>query len=147
MDNAFNDNSQTHYYGPAPPANERFRPQNPTHKSPQLLGNSTIQQGVHQIDRSFRQAFSNRSLSEGNVVPNMPRNNDDDESDENDGSYKPPPPLSTSSSEPIYTTYKGNLTKYDNSVRETNVSSYNTKDNKIINAFNDKISDDYLRHG
>ena len=76
----------------------------------------------------------------------MPRNNDEDESEENNDSNKPPP-LSTSSSEPIYRHYKGNLTKEDNSVHTTNVSSYNSERNFIRNAFNDKTSDDYLRQG
>ena len=78
----------------------------------------------------------------------MPRNNDDDESDENNDSNRPQaPPLSTSSSEPIYKIYEGDLTKEDFSVHRTYVSSYNTEGNVIRNSFNDKASDDYLRQG
>jgi len=139
MDNVFNDNSQTHYFRPAPPANQRVWPQNQTPKLPQLIGNSGLPQSIQEIDQRFRQAFWNRSLSEGDALPNtMPGNNDDDESGDNNDSNKPPL-LSTSSSEPIYTTYKGKLTKYDNSIRETNISSDNTEGNLNRNSFNDDL--------
>jgi hypothetical protein len=83
------------------------------------------------------QTFSpNRSSSEGNAAPNMSRNNDDDDDDESDGNNNDPPLPSTSSKEPIYTTYTGNVIKHDNSVHKTNVSSFNAEDNEIINCFN-----------
>ena len=98
---------------------------------------------IPQIDKMFRQAFSNRSQSEGNVAQNIPRNNDDN----NVNDSNKPPPLSTSSSEPIYTIYNGNLTKKDFSVHRTYVSCNNSEGNVIRNSFNDKTSDDYLRQG
>jgi hypothetical protein len=68
----------------------------------------------------------------------MSRNNDDEdeESDGNNNDPNKPPPLSTSSSEPIYKTFKGNVVKHDNSVHKTNISSFNAENNEVIDCFN-----------
>ena len=105
-----------------------------TQDSPQITGNGMLPYRIQHIEQRMRQTFSERSLSEGNVAPNMPRNNDD-EFDENNDPIKPPP-ISTSSSEPIVRTIDGNFTKVDNSKHKTNISSNNVKDNVIINSFN-----------
>ena len=96
-----------------------------------------LPQSVQFIDQRMRQTFGNRSLSDGNVPPNMPRNNyeDDEEFDESNDSNRPLPPLSTSS-EPIIRTFEGNYTKHDNSVHKTNISSHNAERNKVENCFN-----------
>ena len=96
-----------------------------------------LPQSIQFIGQRTLQTFPNRSLSEGNVPPNMPRNNNHDDDEEFDERNDPnrPPPLSTSS-EPIIRTFEGNYTKHDNSVHKTNISSYNTEGNTIENSFN-----------
>jgi len=145
MSNAFNDNSETHYFGRVPPTNQGqgVRPQNPQSKDqtpnqPQQVESIVLPRLQH-LEQKMRQTFSNpegqpRSLSEVNVVPNLHRNNGDDEFDGNNE----PPPVSTSSSGPTVRTIKGNYTKYDNSDHTTNISSHNVKGNTVINSFNDK---------
>ena len=99
------------------------------HNLPQSMENSMLPQGIQRIEQRMRQINSREGFT-----PNMSRNNDDGGSDENDRNKRPP--VSTSSSEPIHRTIKGNFTKYDNSVRKTNISSFNVKDNTIRNSFN-----------
>ena len=85
--------------------------------------------------------LANRSLSEGNVLPIMPRNNslsDDDEEFDESNDPNRLPPLSTSS-EPIIRTFKGNYIKHDN-VYKTNISSYNEYRDNILNCFNNNYS-------
>ena len=119
-----------------------------THNLPPLIGNGALPQGIQDIDQRMRQTFANRSLSEGNAAPNMHRNNDDDEFDENnDSDPNKPPPLLTSTSEPIYRTFEGNLTKYNNSVHKTNISSFNAEHNEVKNSFNDNYSVSSSRQG
>ena len=100
---------------------------------------------IQHINQRMRQTFSNskesgqiRPSSEENGVPNMPRNTDDD--DEQDEEPMPSStsktPLSSSSSGPIIRTFKGNVIKRDNSVHETNISSFNAERNEINNSFN-----------
>lgn len=109
-----------------------------TQNLPQITGNGVIPYGIQHIEQRMRQTFPTRSLSEGNVAPNMSRNNDDDEFDETNDPNKPPPVL-TSSSEPIVRTVKGHYTKVDNSKHQTNISSFNAEHNEIIKSFNDNF--------
>ena len=103
----------------------------------QFMGNGVLPQSIQNVGHRMRQTFQNRSLSEGNVPPNMPRNNNEDDNELDEGNDpNRPPPLSTSSSEPIFKTYEGNVVKHDNSQRITNILSYNTKGNVIENSFN-----------
>jgi len=145
VDNAYNDYSETHYYGRVPPANQRVRPQYQT----QSMGNGVLPQSIQFIGQRARalQTFPNRSLSEGNVPQNMPRNNneDDEEFDESNDPNRPPP-LSTSS-EPIIRTFEGNYIKHDNSVHKTNISSYNAERNKLENCFNYNYSSRQKKEG
>ena len=106
-----------------------------TQDSPQITGNGMLPYSLQRIKQRMRQTFSKRSISEGSVVPNMPRNNDDEEFDGNNNPTKPPP-ITTSFSEPIVRNFKGNLTKFDNSKHETNVSCNNVKNNVIKDSFN-----------
>jgi len=143
IDNAFNDNSEHHFGGGpgVPPTNQqpRVRPRNPQSKS------QVVPPYIQHINQRMRQTFSNskesgqiRPSSEENGVPNMPRNTDDD--DEQDEEPMPSStsktPLSSSSSGPIIRTFKGNVIKRDNSVHETNISSFNAERNEINNSFN-----------
>jgi len=140
IDNALNDNSEHHYAGPAGPTNQgqRARPQKASAQTPTPEQKLVISH-MQNIDQKMRQAFSKsdgqpRPLSEENGVPNMPRNNDDDGSYNNVPNNTPHVP--SSSSGPTYRTIKGNLTKYDESKHETNISSNNVKFNKVKDSFN-----------
>ena len=152
---------------------------------------------IRRIEQKMRQTLLNskvsgqtRSLSEENVVPNMPRSDDDDDDESDDesmtsytsgaisrshiaahyprdstfsmqvdrpmglnnsayphhsysnpsenGDPNKPPPVSTSSRGLTIRTIEGNLTVYDNTVHQTNISSHNVKGNKVINSFNPK---------
>ena len=100
-----------------------------------------LPQSIQYIEQRMRKTFANRSLSEGNAVPNVIRNGDDDDDDDDESENEinipnKPLPLPISSSEPIYRTYKGNLTKFDNSVHETNIMSKNAEYNEIRHSFN-----------
>jgi len=146
IDNAFNDYSETHYYGFAPPTNqrERVRPQasNQTPRLPQFL--ESVPPNIQHIGQRMRQTFSgtskqadcpmgNSNSSSSNFGPN---NNAYSRHSYGNNDPNKPPPVSTASSGPIHTTIKGNLTKYDTSVHETNISSNNVAHNRIINCFN-----------
>ena len=109
--------------------------QTPRARLPQLMGNSTLHDGIQFIDQRAREIFSNlprRSLPEEDAVHNMPRNNDEDEDDDINVPNNRPPLAG-----PIYRTFEGNVTKYDNSSRKTNISSCNAEGNTINNSFNE----------
>jgi hypothetical protein len=112
----------------------------PSDQTQQVMGNDVLSQGVQFVGQRMRQTLGKKSLSEGNVPPNMSRNNDDDEEFDENNDRSKKPPLLTSSSEPIYRTIEGNYIKHDNSVHETNISSHNTEGNKIENCFNHNYS-------
>ena len=94
-----------------------------------------LPQSIQFIDQRMRQTFESpgRSLSEGNVPLNVPRNNDEEFDESNSNK---PPPLLTSSSEPIFRTIEGNVIKHDNSSHIMNISSYNAEGNEIKDCFN-----------
>jgi len=156
ISDSFNDNSQTHYSGRPPAANQRRRdrPQNLQPNS-ELFGSSQIKASeqipklplymensvrphIQHINERMRQVFSKtpgqtQPLSEGNHSQSAAAHQD--EIHEDNDLHKPLP-TSNSSSGPIFRTIKGDLTRYDTSVHQTNISSFNTERNTIKKSFN-----------
>ena len=120
-----------------------------TPKLPQFMADGVLPHSIQHIGQTMHQTFrfsnSTRSLSEENVVPNIPRNNDDDDDEYNDPNKPPPQAVSTSSSGPIFRTFEGNLTKHDNSVHQMNILSFNAENNTIKDSFNNNVLVDSSR--
>ena len=85
-------------------------------------------------------AHADRSTGSSNPSNSSPYNNA-----QFSGANNPSPastsafnsPRPSASAGPTYRKINGNLTRYDNSVHQTNISSFNTQDNKIKDSFND----------